>query len=477
MGKNIWGIWNILGKNIWGIWNILYLCTQNQNVMANIVFERKIYDKMLAWKQERQGKTALLIKGARRIGKSTIVRTFAGREYKSYILIDFSMASKAVTDLFEDLMNLDFIFLRLQSIYQVVLEKRKSVIIFDEVQLCPKARQAIKHLVADGRYDYIETGSLISIKKNVANIIIPSEETRLEMYPMDFEEFCWALGDKVTMPLLKQFFDSRIPLEAAHRETMRRLRLYMLVGGMPQAVKEYLETNNLSKTDAVKREILELYLDDFRKIDNSGRAAKLFANIPAQLNNNASRYQVASVLDDSERKNIMGILEEMKDSMVVNFAYHANDPNVGLALHSDGNFYKMFTADTGLFVTLAFWDKDHTENIIYEKLLSDKLSSDMGYVYENLVAQMLVASGNKLYYYTFPHATSHKSYEVDFLLSRGKKIYPIEVKSSGYNTHKSLDEFCAKYSDRIDRRYLLYTKDLKKDGQTLLLPIYMTPLL
>lgn len=319
---------------------------------------------MLAWKQERQGKSALLIKGARRIGKSTIVRTFAEREYKSYILIDFSMASKAVTDLFEDLMNLDFIFLRLQSIYQVVLEKRKSVIIFDEVQLCPKARQAIKHLVADGRYDYIETGSLISIKKNVANIIIPSEETRLEMYPMDFEEFCWALGDKVTMPLLKQFFDSRIPLEAAHRETMRRLRLYMLVGGMPQAVKEYLETNNLSKTDAVKREILELYLDDFRKIDNSGRAAKLFANIPAQLNNNASRYQVASVLDDSERKNIMGILEEMKDSMVVNFAYHANDPNVGLALHSDGNFYKMFTADTGLFVTLAFWDKDHTENII-----------------------------------------------------------------------------------------------------------------
>lgn len=210
----------------------------------------------------------------------------------------------------------------------------------------------------------------------------------LKMYPMDFEEFCWALGDKVTMPLLKQFFDSRIPLEAAHRETMRRLRLYMLVGGMPQAVKEYLETNNLSKTDAVKREILELYLDDFRKIDNSGRAAKLFANIPAQLNNNASRYQVASVLDDSERKNIMGILEEIKDSMVVNFAYHANDPNVGLALHSDGNFYKMFTADTGLFVTLAFWDKDHTENIIYEKLLSDKLSSDMGYVYENLVAQM-----------------------------------------------------------------------------------------
>ena len=432
---------------------------------------------MLAWKQERQGKSALLIKGARRIGKSTIVRTFAEREYSSYILVDFSKASKVVTGLFDDLMNLDFIFLRLQSIYQVVLERRKSVIIFDEVQLCPKARQAIKHLVADGRYDYIETGSLISIKKNIENIIIPSEETRLEMFPMDYEEFCWALGDTATYPLLKQFYEARISLEAAHRDAMRRLRLYMLVGGMPQAINEYLETNNLSKTDAVKREIIELYLDDFRKIDASGRAAKLYANIPAQLNNNASRYQVASVLDDSERKNVMGILEEMKDSMVVNFAYHANDPSAGFALHSDGNFYKMFTSDTGLFITLAFWDKDHTENIIYDKLLSDKLSSDLGYVYENLVAQMLTASGNKLYYYTFPHATSHKNYEIDFLLSRGKKVCPIEVKSSGYNSHKSLDEFCTKYSERIDKRYLIYTKDLKKDGQTLLLPVYMTPFL
>mgnify|MGYP003059800120 CR=1 FL=1 len=432
---------------------------------------------MLAWKQERQGKSALLIKGARRIGKSTIVRTFAEREYKSYILIDFSKASKAVTGLFDDLMNLDFIFLRLQSIYQVVLERRKSVIIFDEVQLCPKARQAIKHLVADGRYDYIETGSLISIKKNIENIIIPSEETRLEMFPMDYEEFCWALGDRATFTLLKQFYEAKIPLDAAHRDAMRRLRLYMLVGGMPQAINEYLETNNLSKTDAVKREIIELYLDDFRKIDGSGRAAKIFANIPAQLNNNASRYQVASVLDDSERKNVMGILEEMKDSMVVNFAYYANDLSVGFALHSNGNFYKMFTSDTGLFITLAFWDKDHTENIIYDKLLSDKLSCDLDYVYENLVAQMLTASGNKLYYYTFPHATSHKNYEIDFLLSRGKKVCPIEVKSSGYNSHKSLDEFCAKYSDRIDKRYLIYTKDLKKDGQTLLLPVYMTPFL
>lgn len=445
--------------------------------MENQIFRRKIYSKMLAWKEERNGKTALLIKGARRIGKSTIVRAFVEKEYKSSIIIDFSKASRETTALFDDLTNPDFIFLRLQSQYQTLLVPRQSAIVFDEVQLCPKARQAIKHLVADGRYDYIETGSLISIKKNVENIIIPSEETRLEMYPLDYEEFLWATGDTASVPLLKQFFDAKIPLANAHREAMRRLRLYMLVGGMPQAINEYLDTNNLSKVDMVKREIIKLYLDDFCKIDKSGRASKLLSGIPAELNKNSSRYQVASVLSDSERKNLMGVLADMKDSMVVNFAYHADDPGVGFPLHSDGNYYKMFMGDTGLFVTLAFWDKDHTENVIYEKLLSDKLSSDLGYVYENLVAQMLVASGNKLFYYTFPQPGSHKNYEVDFLLSRGKKIYPIEVKSSGYNSHKSLDEFCLKFSGRIDKRFLLYTKDLKKDGQTLLLPVYLTPFL
>lgn len=445
--------------------------------MATRIFKRKIYGKMLAWKQEREGQTALLIKGARRVGKSTVAKAFAENEYKSYILIDFAQTSKEVKQLFDNLMDLNFIFLRLQSIYQVVLYPRKSVIIFDEIQMCPQARQAIKYLVADGRYDYIETGSLISIKKNINNIVIPSEETRLELYPLDYEEFRWAMGDKATLPLLKQFFDAKIPLGEAHRNAMRNLRLYMLIGGMPQAVNEYLTTNNLSKTDIVKREIIELYLDDFRKIDKTGRAAKLFENIPSELNKNAARYQTSSVLDDAERKNLLGVLADMKDSMVVNFAYHANDPNVGLSLHSNENFYKMFVGDTGLFVTLAFWDKDYTENIIYNKLLSDKLSSDMGYAYENLVAQMLTASGNKLFYYTFPHETSHKNYEIDFVLSRGKKICPIEVKSSGYNSHKSLDEFCKKFSDRIDKRYLLYTKDLNKDGQNLLLPIYMTPLL
>lgn len=445
--------------------------------MERRIFKRKIYDKMLQWKKERNGRTALLIKGARRVGKSTVAEEFAKQEYKSYILIDFAKVSKDVRDLFDDLMNLDYIFLRLQSAFRTELIPHQSAIIFDEVQLCPKARQSIKYLVADGRYDYIETGSLISIKKNVGSIVIPSEETRLEMYPMDYEEFRWALGDQATMPLLRQFFDKKLPLGAAHREAQRNLRLYMLVGGMPQAVNEFLDTNNLAKTDAVKRDIIELYLDDFRKIDKSGRAAKIFENIPAELNKNTSRYQLSSVLDDAGRKNILGVLADMKDSMVVNFAYHANDPSVGLPLHSDGELYKMFVGDTGLFVTLAFWDKDHTENLIYERLLSDKLSSDLGYVYENLVAQMLVASGNKLFYYTFPHNSSHKNYEIDFLLSRGKKVCPIEVKSSGYNTHKSLDEFCGKFSDRIERRYLIYTKDFKKDGETLLIPAYMTPLL
>ena len=438
------------------------------------VFKRKIYDRMLQWKQERDGKTALLIKGARRVGKSTIVEEFAKNEYDSYILIDFSSVSEEVTSLFNDLMNLDYIFLRLQAIYNVVLIERRSVIVFDEVQKCPMARQAIKHLVKDHRYDYIETGSLISIRKNTQNIIIPSEETRIEMFPMDYEEFLWATGDTATIPLLHQFFDKQMPLGQALRKCMRDFRLYMLIGGMPQAVNEYLDTNNLSKVDTVKREIIELYFDDFLKIDPSGRASQLFRAIPSELSKNASRYQVGSVLSDSERKNIVEVLRAMKDSMVVNFSYHANDPHVGLVLNSDEERYKMFVGDTGLFITLAFWDKDITENIIYQKLLSDKLSANLGYVYENVVAQMLVSTGNRLFYHVWPTENGKHNYEVDFLLSRGSKLWPIEVKSSGYNAHASIDNFCKKFSSRISNRYLIYTKDLKKDGATTLLPIPMT---
>lgn len=438
------------------------------------IFKRKIYDRMLQWKQERDGKTALLVKGARRVGKSTIVEEFARQEYETYMLIDFSRASEEVKSLFNDLMDLDYIFLRLQAIYNVILQVRRSVIIFDEVQKCPLARQAIKQLVKDHRYDYIETGSLISIRKNTEDTIIPSEETRIDMFPMDYEEFRWALGDKATVPLLRQFFDKQMPLGQAFRKSMRDFRLYMLVGGMPQAVNEYLDTNNLSKVDTVKREIIDLYFDDFLKIDPSGRASQLFQAIPSELSKNASRYQVSSVLSDSERKNLSEVLKAMKDCMVVNFSYHSNDPNVGFSLNSDKDQYKMFVGDTGLFITLAFWDKDVTENIIYQKLLSDKLSANLGYVYENIVAQMLTATGNKLFYHTWPMENSNHNYEVDFLLSRGSKIWPIEVKSSGYKTHASLDAFCKKFSDRISNRYLIYTKDLKKDEATTLLPVFMT---
>ena len=438
------------------------------------IFKRKIYDQMVEWKQQRDGKTALLIKGARRVGKSTIVEQFARHEYDSYMLIDFSRASQEVKSLFTDLMDLDYIFLRLQAIYNVVLKERRSVIVFDEVQNCPLARQAIKHLEKDHRYDYIETGSLISIRKNTEGIIIPSEETRIDMYPMDYEEFRWALGDMVSIPLLRKFFDRQMPLKEAFRKAMRDFRLYMLIGGMPQAVNEYLDTNNLSMVDKVKREIVELYIDDFLKIDPSGRASLLFQAIPSELSKNASRYQVSSVLSDSDRKNLSEVLMAMKDSMVVNVAYHANDPSIGFPLNSDIDQFKMFVGDTGLFVTLAFWDKDITENVIYQKLLSDKLSANLGYVYENIVAQILIASGNKLFYHTWPVDNSNHNYEVDFLLSRGNKVWPIEVKSSGYRTHASLDAFCHKFSDRISNRYLIYGKDFHKDEATTMLPVFMT---
>jgi len=442
------------------------------------VFKRKIYDTMLQWKRERDGQTALLIKGARRIGKSTIAEEFARREYASYIVVDFADAPAAVWEAVKNISDRDNFFMQLQYIYDVTLYERRSVIIFDEVQKCPEVRQAIKYLVKDHRYDYIETGSLLSIKKNTQSIVIPSEETRVTMYPMDYEEFRWALGDTATIPLLRQFYDKQIPLNQALRKAMRDFRLYMLIGGMPQAVNEYLNTNNLASVDSVKREILELYFDDFLKIDPSGKVSRLFSAIPAELTKNASRYQVTSVLGRSEDKDAMAeYLRDLEDSLTVNFAHHTDDPNVGMPMHADYSQYKMFLGDTGLFITLAFWDKSVTENVIYQKLLSDKLPANLGYVYENVVAQILTASGNKLFYHTWPSETSNHNYEVDFILSRGSKLWPIEVKSSSYKTHKSLDEFCRKFTNRISNRYLVYTKDYSKDGEVTLLPVFMTPFL
>lgn len=441
------------------------------------VFKRKIYDEMLVWKSESAGESALLIEGPRRVGKSTIVRSFAQNEYRSHIIIDFAKASREEKRLFNDISDLDYFFTRLKLLKGVSLYERESVIIFDEVQQYPIARQAIKYLVEDGRYDYIETGSLISIHKNVDNIVIPSEEETISMYPMDYEEFRWALGDTETIPLLKEMLGKKKALgDDVNRKLLRDYRLYMLVGGMPQAVSKYIETLDLMKVDKVKRSILRIYEQDFHKLDKTDKAKAIFKAIPSELNKNSTRYQMTTVLGKVSGDSVRGIVEMIEDSKTVNIAYHSNDPNVGMELTSDKSSYKMYICDTGLFVTLAFWDKKFTDNVIYQKLLNDKLDANLGYVYENAVAQAFVSSGNKLFYYTWLDENKH-IFEVDFLLSRGTKLWPLEVKSAGYNTHKSLDMFCKKYSSRINNRYLVYTKDLRKDGEVTMIPVYMVGLL
>ena len=376
--------------------------------------------------------------------------------------------------MFNDVSDLNYIFLRLQLVYNVQLIERHSLIIFDEVQFQPKARQAIKSFVEDHRYDYIETGSLISIRKNTENILIPSEEERISMYPMDYEEFRWALGDNVTIPLLRSVWEHPQPLKEAHRKLMRDFRLYMLIGGMPQAVDTYLDSNNFEVVDRAKRLILDLYDEDFGKIDPSGKAARIFAAIPAQLNSNASRYQISSVIAGASAEDYVELISEMEKSMTVNISHHCDDPNVGLAANEHLTQYKMFTGDTGLFVTLAFKDKAFTENVIYEHLLNDKLSTNLGYLYENIIAQMLTASGNKLFYHTWPTESGKHNYEIDFLLSRGTKIAPVEVKSSSYKTHKSMDKFGEKFSSRIaNDRFIVYSKDYAKEGALKYLPAYL----
>ncbi len=367
--------------------------------MAERIFKRKAYRQMLNWKTESAGKSALLVEGARRVGKSTLVKHFAEQEYESYILIDFANLLPEVKELIEtSLANLNYLFMRLQLIYNVTLKERKSVIIFDEVQLQPLARQAIKYLVKDGRYDYIETGSLISIKKNVQNIVIPSEEDRIQMFPMDYEEFREALGDTATIPLLRTFVQKPQPLgDGVNRNLMRDFRLYMLVGGMPQAVDAYLDTNNLQSVDIVKRKILKLYSEDLYKLDSSEKLRALFWAIPSQLSRNTSRFQSTTVIENVKQYQMQDFLETLRESMIVNIAYNSADPNVGLALSADRSRYKMYLADTGLFVTLAYWDKNFTENVIYQKLWADKLDTNLGYVYENIVAQMFRAAGYELF--------------------------------------------------------------------------------
>ena len=439
------------------------------------MFKRKIYNKLLDWKSSSNGKTALLIEGARRIGKSTIVEEFGKHEYGSYILIDFAFADDDIHNLFSNLNDLDFLFMQLQLYYGVSLEKRNSLIIFDEVQFNPRARQAIKMLVADGRYDYIETGSLISISKNVKDILIPSEERRISMYPLDFEEFLWALGDSATMPILEEFFTNRKSLgQQLNREILRKFRLYMLIGGMPQAILEYLDSNNMATVDRVKRDIIDLYEQDFYKIDHKGKISALYDAIPNELNKHAKGYQVSSVLPFDRKASIADELSELIASRTVLAAYNISDPNVGLSSTYNWVNFRLYSIDVGLLVTLMFKDKQFTENTIYNQLLSNRLSANLGIIYENVVAQILATKGYKLFYHTYYDRGRRRNYEVDFILPKANKIVPIEVKSSAYRSHTTLDRFSEKYRNRISEQIVIHTRDLNYDGSTLYLPVYLT---
>ncbi len=443
-----------------------------------MIFKRKIYQKLLEWKNNDKGRSALLIEGARRVGKSTIAEEFAKNEYRSYILIDFSKAGQNIIDLFLDISDLDFLFSQLQLYFQTRLYRRESLIIFDEVQFCPKARQAIKHLVKDNRFDYIETGSLISIKKNVKDILIPSEERKIKMHPMDYEEFLWALNEKEdAFSLLKEpYLKLKGFGDSLNRTSMKRFRLYMLVGGMPQAVNKYIETNNFYEVDKAKREIIDLYIDDLNKIDPTNRLSLIYRSLPSQLMNNASSFQINKIIDsyDISVNSILEHISKLNSSCIVNISYKVNDPKVLLSLTLDLTKFKIFSNDTGLFITLVFYDKDFNSNDLYEKLLADKLSVNLGYIFENMVAQILTSLNEKLFYYVYFDEKAKRNYEIDFLISKNNKVCPIEVKSGDYKIHKSLDYFIKKYSSNIDKKYVIHTKDIKKENDIIYLPIYLT---
>ena len=438
-------------------------------------FKRKAYEELLKWKEEYADRYAVMLEGARRVGKSTIAEYFAQNEYKSYILIDFSKASDHIRDCFDDIGNMNMFFLRLQAETGVTLYEHESLIIFDEVQLFPKARQAIKHLISDGRYHYMETGSLISIKKNVKDILIPSEEMKIQVYPMDYEEFCMAT-DK-NYELLQQIYDMGSTIgQATNRKLMRDLRIYMAVGGMPQAVEAYINGKNFSEIDMVKRQIISLYEEDFKKIDASGRISALYHSIPAQLSKDARKYRITTAIGKQSAK-ADELLYELIDSKTILPCYNSTDPRVSLADTKDFDSYKLYLSDTGLFVTLMFIDRPVTENDIYAKLLSDKLPANLGYLYENLVAQMIAASGRELFYHTWEKNGSTHYYEVDFLISEGSKINAFEIKSSGTGKHESIKEFSKKYSQNVNKVYLISQKDVGREENLLLQPFYFIPFL
>lgn len=442
------------------------------------MLKRKIYDRLVEWKNKSQGTTALLIDGARRVGKSFITRKFAENEYKSYIIIDFGNAPQDILDLFiNDSANLDLFFAKLSAYYSAHLYKRNSLIVFDEVQQYPRARQLVKYLVADGRYDYIETGSLISLKKNVKDIIIPSEEEHIEMFPLDFEEFLWAMGDEFTAPLIKQCFETKTPLgQSLHRKIMNDFRQYVLVGGMPQSVLAYLNGKDFEASDEAKRRILKLYRDDVSKFAE-GYEDKVFAvfdGIPGQLSKKEKKYKLSSLGKQARFRTFEDSFVWLNESMVVNTCFNATDPNVGLALSANYTTQKCYMADTGLLVTHTFTDNSFTENELYKAILFDKLNINEGMIMENAVAQMLRAKGHKLYFYSRSDSSHRENHmEIDFLITEGKKIAPVEVKSGNYRAHSSLDKFRKRFSEKIGNSYILYDKDVMiKDG-IVHLPFYM----
>ena len=446
------------------------------------MLKRKIYDKIARWKTESNGRSALLIEGARRVGKSKIVEFFAKQEYRSHIVVDFAKPKEGIVEAITKRPDdLDGLFNLLTLSYGVKLFKRESVIVFDEVQLCPPARQLIKYLVEDGRYDYIETGSLISLKRNVEKISIPSEEEILPMYPMDFEEFCWAMGDELTVPFAREAFERMQPLgQAAHATILRRYREYLAVGGMPQAVNAYLAERDFSQADHAKRLILKLYADDISKYAGADapKVRGIFNQIPGQLAKKEKRYFLTSVNADARMREYAESFRWLDESRTVNIARNASDPDVALAMSADYDTQKLYSSDTGLLVTQAFMDAEYTENELYKALMLDKLSINNGMLAENAVAQALRASGRELYFYSrYGRDETEQKMEIDFLIRREGKISPIEVKSAAYQHHASLDKFIQKFSNRLGTPYILYTKDVMRKNGIVHLPLYMAPFL
>ena len=449
-----------------------------------MILKRKIYSKLLEWKNECQGTKAIMVEGARRIGKSTIVEEFAKQEYESYILIDFAKKDKVVEDYFNQYLNkLDDLFMLLGTYYGVNLIPRNSVLIFDEVQMFPQARAAIKYLVADGRFDYIETGSLISIKENVKDIVIPSEERSLSMYPLDFEEFAWALGEEQLLNYIRSCFENREPLERGmHNKAMMLFKQYMLVGGMPKPIILYIENGkNFTLADAEKRDILKLYRNDIMKIKAQYRSKVLaiFDQIPGLLSQHEKRVVFKNIQEGSYSDQYSDTFFWLSDSMISNECFLCNDPNVGLSINEERTYVKCYLGDTGLLLSHAFDENEILESEVYTQILNDKLSINEGMLYENAIAQMLVANGHKLYFYTHYSNEKHRNdMEIDFIISNNSKLkykmYPIEVKSGKKYTTASLNRFIEKYKSRIGESYIIHPRNLVIKENIVCIPAYMT---